>query len=56
MKKTHRFACYYVSFAILTFGILLQYEISTFPTQSFYVSVIKNLIVLAGNFLVVNLL
>jgi hypothetical protein len=55
-KKAHRFACYYMSFAILIFGALLQYEISTFPADSLMVSVGKNLVVLVGNFLVVNLL
>lgn len=45
-----------MSFAILIFGILLQYEITTFPVNSLYVSIIKNLVVFIGNFLVVNLL
>lgn len=45
-----------MSFAILIFGVLLQYQISTFPVESLYISIIKNLVVLVGNFLVVNLL
>jgi hypothetical protein len=45
-----------MSFAILIFGILLQYEISTFPVQSVYISIIKNGVVFIGNFFVVNLL
>ena len=56
VKKVHRFACYYMSFAILIFGVMLQYEITTFPVNSLYVSIIKNLVVFIGNFLVVNLL
>lgn len=45
-----------MSFAILIFGVLLQYEITTFPAESLYVSILKNLIIFIGNFLVVNLL
>lgn len=55
-KKIYRITCYYMSFSILIFGILFQYEISIYPLDDFSITIIKNLIVFVGNYLIINLL
>jgi hypothetical protein len=49
-------ACYYMSFGILIYGIMFQYEIDTFSFESFYESIIKSVVVFVVNFFIINLL
>lgn len=43
-------------FAILLYGIMFQYELSTLDFDSFYQSIIKSGVVFVVNFLIISLL
>jgi hypothetical protein len=52
----HRFACYYMCFAILIFGVMFQYEISIGDDSNFTTTIIRTIVVFVGNFAIITLL